>query len=185
MAREFAEQGVQFIFIYTNEAHPGNNKPHHTSMEQKLQYARDMAAMWDIQRPMLVDDLDGPVHRAYGQLPNMTWIINSAGRVVYKADWTDHRTIRPVVEQLITERDLRRQRERITPYYVEWQPNRTNNRTAFMDGLLDVPGERAVEEFIAASANAVGEEAAKAARAGTEEARSERAARSTPAAGDD
>lgn len=185
MAREFAEQGVTFIFLYTNEAHPGDDKPHHSSMEQKVQHARDMVKMWNIKRPMLVDDLDGPIHRAYGSLPNMTWIINTAGRIVYKADWTDHRTIRPVVEQLITERDLRRQRERMTPYIVEWLPNRTNNRAAFMGGLLDVPGERAVEEFIAASANAVGEEAAKAARAATEEAITERTARSTPAVGDD
>ena len=179
MAKEFAEQGVNFVFIYTNEAHPGDDKPHHTSMEQKIQHARDMAEMWSMERPMLVDDLDGPLHRAYGSLPNMAWIINSAGRIVYKADWTDHRTIRPAVEQLITERDLRRERERMTPYAVEWMPNRSNDRIAFMGGLLDVPGERAVDEFVAASANAIGEEAAKAAKTAADEARVMRAAHAT------
>jgi hypothetical protein len=28
-----------------------------------------------IRRPLLVDDLDGAAHRAYGSLPNMTWVI--------------------------------------------------------------------------------------------------------------
>ena len=110
---------------------------------------------------MYVDDLDGPIHRAFGTLPNMTWIINSAGQIVYKADWTDHRTVRAAVEQLIAERDLRRARTRITPYYVEWQPNRENPVVEFVGGLYDVPGERAVTEFIAAHRETNGEEAAK------------------------
>ena len=161
MAKEFADDGVQFIFLYAHEAHPGDNKLHHSSMEQKLQYARDFVEMWDIERPMYVDDLDGPIHRAFGTLPNMTWIINSAGQIVYKADWTDHRTVRAAVEQLIAERDLRRARTRITPYYIEWQPNRENPVVEFVGGLYDVPGERAVTEFIAAHRETNGEEAGK------------------------
>ena len=160
MAKEFADDGVQFIFLYAREAHPGDNKPHHSSMEQKLQYARDFVEMWSIDRPMYVDDLDGPVHKAYGMLPNMTWIINSAGQIVYKANWTDHRTVKMAVEQLIAERDLRRAKARITPYSIEWQPNRENPVVKFMGGLYDVSGERAVAEFIAAHRKTNGEEAA-------------------------
>lgn len=160
MAKEFADDGVQFIFLYAREAHPGDNKPHHSSMEQKLQYARDFVEMWSIDRPMYVDDLDGPVHKAYGMLPNMTWIINSAGQIVYKANWTDHRTVKMAVEQLIAERDLRRAKARITPYSIEWQPNRENPVVKFMGGLYDVSGERAVAEFIAAHRETNGEEAA-------------------------
>ena len=182
MAKEFAGDGVQFIFLYTREAHPGDNKLHHSSMEQKLQHARDFVEMWDIERPMYVDDLDGPIHRAFGTLPNMTWIINSAGQIVYKADWTDHRTVRMAVEQLIAERDLRRARTRITPYYVEWQPNRENPVVEFVGGLYDVPGERAVTEFIAAQRETNGENAATMVRRAADEALRSRQA--TPA-GDD
>ena len=35
-----------------------------------------------------MDDLDGTVHRAYGLMPNMTWVIGRGGRVAYKANWT-------------------------------------------------------------------------------------------------
>jgi len=157
MAKEFAPDGIQFIFLYTREAHPGDNKLHHTSMEQKLQYARDFVEMWDIERPMYVDDLDGPVHHAYGTLPNMTWIINRAGHVVYKADWTDKLTVRAAVEQLVAERDLQQAGTRITPYNVYWQPNRENPVVEFVGGLYDVPGQRAVTEFIAAQRETNGE----------------------------
>jgi hypothetical protein len=160
MAKEFAPDGIQFIFLYTREAHPGDNKLHHSSMEQKLQYARDFTEMWNVERPMYVDDLDGPVHRAYGTLPNMTWIINSAGHIVYKADWTDKRTVRAAVEQLVAERDLQLARTRITPYNVYWQPNRENPTAEFVGGLYDVSGERAVTEFIAAQRETNGEGAA-------------------------
>jgi hypothetical protein len=98
MSREFAPEGVQFIFVYTREAHPGDNKLHHSSMEQKVQYARDFVEMWGIERPMYVDGIEGPIHQAYGTLPNMAWVINSAGRIVYKADWTDQRTVRAAVQ---------------------------------------------------------------------------------------
>lgn len=182
MAKEFAEDEVQFIFLYTREAHPGDNKLHISSMEQKLQHARDFVEMWKIDRPMYVDDLEGTIHHAYGLLPNMTWIINSAGRIVYKADWTDHRTIRAAVEQLISERDLRRAGARITPYNIEWQPNRENPVVEFVAGLYDVPGERAVEEFIAAHRTTNGDAAGEMVQKAAEEAL--RLRRATPA-GDD
>jgi hypothetical protein len=41
-----------------------------------------------ISRIILVDDLAGTVHRAYGLMPNMTWVIDRRGRVAYKANWT-------------------------------------------------------------------------------------------------
>lgn len=182
MAKEFAPEDVQFIFLYTREAHPGDNKLHHTSMEQKLQHARDFVEMWEIDRPMYVDDLEGPIHHAYGLLPNMTWIINSVGKIVYKADWTDKRTVRVAVEQLVAERDMRRERKRMTPYNVEWQPNRDNPQVDFIGGLYDVPGERAVEELIAAHRATNGEEAATMARRAAEQALK---MRQTAPAGDD
>ncbi len=120
-----------------------------------------MVQRWQIKRPMLVDDLDGPVHRAYGRLPNMTYIVNTGGKILYRASWTDPRSIRMALEQLLYERDQRRARHRLTPYYVEWLPQRANDREPFMEGLLNEVGPRAVEEFIAAIAHSWGESAAK------------------------
>ena len=51
--------------------------------------------------PLLVDDLRGTVHRAYGEMPNMVYIIDKQGKVVYKAMWTDHTEIETVLENLV------------------------------------------------------------------------------------
>ncbi|HCV27706.1 MAG TPA: hypothetical protein DGB32_05230 [Dehalococcoidia bacterium] len=51
-------------------------------------------------------------------------------------------------------------RLRITPYTIEWQPNRETPVVEFVGGLYDVPGERAVEEFIAVHRATNGEEVA-------------------------
>jgi hypothetical protein len=64
IAARFADQGVGSIFLYTNEAHPGERYPHLTSLEQKLRHARDLRDILGVRRPILVDALDGACHRA-------------------------------------------------------------------------------------------------------------------------
>ncbi len=161
MAEEFASHSVGFVFLYTREAHPGENYAHHTSMEQKLSHARDMAKKRSMKRPMLVDDLEGSLHRAYGRLPNMTYILSAGGVIIYRAAWTDPRTIRMALDQLVFEREQRREGVRTTSYYMEWLPQRVNDRIEFMEGLIRDAGPKAVEEFIAMVANSGGEAAAK------------------------
>ena len=151
---------MRFAFIYTREAHPGERWPHHGSFEQKLDQARQMVAKWSIRRPMLVDDMEGTVHRSYGSLPNMAFVVDRGGRLVYKADWTDAVTIGLATRQLLDERKGRSERRAFAPYSVEWQPQRVNEREPFMEGLLEA-GPRAVEEFIAAVRNVRGELAAR------------------------
>ena len=147
--------------MYVREAHPGEAYASQTSAEQKLRHARDMVKRWKIERPMLVDDLDGTVHRAYGSLPNMTYIVSTAGTVIYRASWTDARSIRLALDQLVYERGLRSAGTRITPFYVEGTPQRPNDSATFLDGLINDIGPRAVEEYIAAVAHTSGEGGAK------------------------
>jgi hypothetical protein len=61
------------VFVYTREAHPGEHVPHHDSFERKLTCAKLLREEAGIGRDILVDDLAGTVHRAYGLMPNMTW----------------------------------------------------------------------------------------------------------------
>ncbi len=151
---------VAFVFVYTREAHPGEKTPAHASMSDKLRRAREMVQRFDIRRPMLVDDLDGTLHRAYGSLPNMSYLVATGGTVTYRANWTDARTVEMAVEQLLHERAARRDRARLAPYYMEMQPQRINERAPFMEALLELAGVRAVDEFIAAIGHSYGDAAA-------------------------
>ena len=79
IAERYAADDVGSIFLYTHEAHPGENYPHHTSLAQKYDHARALRDELGVSRPILVDSLDGACHRAYGSMPNMTWIFSRAG----------------------------------------------------------------------------------------------------------
>ena len=120
-----------------------------------------MAEQLDFARPMLVDDLGGMVHHAYGRLPNMTYIVNPGGTIIYRAAWTDPRTIRLALEQVLFERGERRAKNRLTPYHMEWLPQRANDDRAFVQDLFELGGERPVEEFIAAMNEVQGTAATK------------------------
>ena len=63
IADQYADQGVGSIFLYTHEAHPGENYPHLTSMEQKTRNAHDLRDVLGVTRPILIDALDGACHR--------------------------------------------------------------------------------------------------------------------------
>ncbi|MCH7740012.1 MAG: hypothetical protein IIC93_07685 [Chloroflexi bacterium] len=160
LAAEFEPAGVRSVFIYTQEAHPGDDWPNHSSFEHKLEAACKFVEQCGLQRPMLVDTLDGEVHRAYGALPNMSWIISRTGKILYKADWTDPRTIRQALEQLGFEIGERRDGAHLTPYYMETLPQRPNSTEEFMQGLLDVGGPRSAHEFLDAIAAGSGGEQA-------------------------
>jgi hypothetical protein len=120
-----------------------------------------MADRFDIRRPMLVDDLEGTVHRAYGALPNMTYVVRPGGIIVYRADWTDARSLSLVLEQMLHQGEQRRAGTRMTPYYVEWVPQRESDLEAFVEIVLEVAGRRAVEEFRDAMAHTFGAAAAR------------------------
>src|SRR6266851_3016023 len=79
---------AEWVFIYTCEAHPGEHVRYHDTFDRKVSNARLLRDEAGIRRPILVDDLSGTVHRRYGAMPNMTWVIDRGGRVAYKANWT-------------------------------------------------------------------------------------------------
>jgi hypothetical protein len=88
LADNSADDDVGGVLIYTHEAHPAENAPPHRSMEDKQAMARRLAEMFPPIRPILLDALDGACHRAYGGMPNMTWVFNQACQPVFKAEWT-------------------------------------------------------------------------------------------------
>jgi hypothetical protein len=75
LAQEYANKGFAFLFLYTREAHPGENFQAR-KLEQKLLmpcFPRPV----QIERPILVDDRRYG-HKLYGS-SNMTYIIGRGG----------------------------------------------------------------------------------------------------------
>lgn len=88
--RQYRNQGFQFFIVYSREAHPGENYPHHQSFAQKIAHAKKLRELDRIDDiPILLDDIHGSTHSDYGLLPNMVYLIDRDGIIVYKSDWSD------------------------------------------------------------------------------------------------
>ena len=145
-ADRFASQGIGSYFLYTNEAHPGENYPPLTSMVQKFRHATALRDVYGVTRTILVDSLDGACHRAYGSMPNMTWIFSRTGTVLYKSDWTHVASVVDMLEYLRKLPERRKSGARLSPFQVQRVEYRESDVNAFYDGLAR-NGQQAVDDF--------------------------------------
>lgn len=104
-----------------------------------------------MKRTILVDDLDGTCHRAWGMLPNMSFITLKGGTIAYKADWTNSYDVARAtngcdvagaLEELLEEIAARTK----VPFYNERLRFRDVDREAFMKGL-ERNGPKAIADF--------------------------------------
>ena len=145
LAARYADRAVRSVFIYTREAHPGENLPPLASMADKRTHARAFREHSSIKREILLDDLAGTAHHAYGLLPNMTWIVGRGGFIHYKASWTAPGDIEDALETAI---DYQRDRasKGLTPFYSERAASYPRDREKLRQGLVRA-GPQAVADF--------------------------------------
>jgi hypothetical protein len=89
---------IEFLLVYVREAHPGTRLGPHESDSQKIKRAQQLRDFYDEPRRILIDDLDGTMHKAYGELPNMVYIINPNGQIIYRSDWAFPKRINKVLQ---------------------------------------------------------------------------------------
>ncbi len=145
MARRYADRAVRSVFLYTREAHPGESYRQHTTMDDKRHHARAFQEHNAIERQILLDDVEGTVHRAYGMLPNMTWIIGRGGVVYYRAAWTDVRDLEAALIDTIDGLE-RRGSEPLAPFHSERLSWRVRDMESFRRQLA-VSGPQAITDF--------------------------------------
>lgn len=92
---------VEFLVIYVREAHPGSRLGPHEDDGQKLKMASDMVDIYKDPREVLIDNIGGDMHRLYGALPNMVYVIDPEGRIIYRCDWAFPKNI----DKVLAERD--------------------------------------------------------------------------------
>jgi peroxiredoxin len=99
--QEFTDLSVSFFLLYTRESHPAENYSSHSSWDQKLSYARDLQRLENVQFPIIVDDLDGKIHRSYGTWPNALFVIHKDGRLVFRSNMANHAELRQFLDDSI------------------------------------------------------------------------------------
>lgn len=98
---------IEFLFVYTREAHPGEKIPAHRSLGYKIRAARILRDEEDIQMPIVVDDLRGSIHRMYSGLPSPAFLVDKSGRIAFRSMWAKPEEIGEAIKEL-----LKLQRER-------------------------------------------------------------------------
>jgi hypothetical protein len=141
----YADRAVRSIFVYTREAHPGENYRHHDNMDGKRANARAFKKNCNIKREIMLDTLDGTAHQAYGTLPNMTWVMGRGGFIHYKSSWTGVADLERALDEIINFQE-NRIKENWIPFYSERSAWSTRDPALFQQGL-EVAGPQAVSDF--------------------------------------
>jgi hypothetical protein len=144
--RTYGGRGFSFLYVYTREVHPGEYYPPHRSMEQKIEQARKMRDRMRITFPVAVDDVEGTVHRAYGDLPSFAIVIHRDGTVIARMQWTQAEQIRLVLENLLLRDRDEAENHRGRLSYVEWISYMSHEPKEYWD-LIDEAGPKARAEY--------------------------------------
>lgn len=104
---DFNGEGVEFLFVYVREAHPGEELPAHQSMDEKIAAAELLRDEEELDIPIGVDDLKGTTHKKYGKLPNATFVIDKSGRIAFRSLWSRAGEVRAALEELLERQDER------------------------------------------------------------------------------
>ncbi len=93
--------------LYVREAHPGANIAAHVTQQDKTASAITLRDKDGEGREILVDDVAGTAHQAYGSYPNAVFIINANGCVVYRSAWNNGGATRRVLKRLLAGKSVR------------------------------------------------------------------------------
>ena len=146
-AEKLAKQGVGSIFLYTHEAHPGENFPPHRTMADKAKCAQGLRDLYGVNRPIYLDDVAGDLHIQFGGMANMTWIFNRSGIPLYKSRWTDAKSAENAAVYYLDVQARRKNKERLAPFKVERIDYRDVNKKARLEGLAKA-GQKAVDDWV-------------------------------------
>jgi hypothetical protein len=138
---------VVFVVIYTREAHPGERVAAHASVADKARVARRLVEEEPIGRLVLVDDLDGTVHRAFGAVWDPVFVLDADQTVVLRRAWNDPSHVATALHTL-------RAGERTRSESIEMSP--PTNVAGFGHGLLR-GGRQALLDFYYSAPAAVRE----------------------------
>lgn len=138
---------VAFLFVYVREAHPGEKLAAHQSKDDKREAAELFRDEEEVEMPILVDDLDGHVHRKYGKMPNSTYIIDKTGRVAFRSLWTKASLVEEALDELLEAQSHRGDDEHVLVHGGESMAMPMTYAILNSHRALDRGGQKAIREF--------------------------------------
>jgi len=91
---------IAFLLLYVREAHPGERIAAHASFDEKLSCAKRFHEEEHDNRIIVVDDLEGVVHKQYGLFPNFVYVIDPDGYVAWRTPWNVTKRLNEVLASI-------------------------------------------------------------------------------------
>ena len=126
-------KNIKFVVLYVREAHPGNKIPSHSSLNNKIDYAKKLKE----KREILIDDLNGTAHSFFNNYPNSIFIISKKGEILYNADWNNIRATEKAIKKIIEGKSTKN----IKSYFFPVNPR-------VLIKVLKKSGDSVLKEFI-------------------------------------
>lgn len=109
LKQKYQGRDVEFVAMYVREPHAGErgfpDYRDHETFEDRVGLARELEQEKDITIILGVDDMTEAQHIALGNLPNMAYVVDRDGRVVYSNTWQHAEDIDAALAQLVTADD--------------------------------------------------------------------------------
>jgi AhpC/TSA family protein len=85
LARDWERLEVKVILVYTREAHPATLlKRAPKNYRERAALARQAREELKLGVPVLVDEWDDAVHKAYGEMPDAAFLLDSRGTILFR-----------------------------------------------------------------------------------------------------
>ena len=109
LQEKYESRDVEFLAMYVREPHAGERGfrqyRKHETFEHKMAVARELEELKDMTITLGVDDMSEQQHAALGNLPNMAFVVDKRGQVVYRNTWQHAEDIDRALAQLVTADD--------------------------------------------------------------------------------
>lgn len=132
-----------FLVLYVREAHPGKLIKAHTTQAEKCDLAKRLHKEDIVEnRTIIIDDIEGSVHKMLGALPNMIFIINTNGQVIFKEEWNNAKSLQNAILQYKTNKKIKNKKWAMLPLPnipVEYRVFKRAGWDAGIDFILALP----------------------------------------------
>ncbi len=106
MYRDYRDKDVQFFYVYKSVEHSEvNNFVSAFTVEERLKHIAIAKERFQSEIPWICDTLDNEVKYAFGSAPNGEFILDPEGKIVRKRFWSDPKTLRSDLEELVGKSD--------------------------------------------------------------------------------
>jgi hypothetical protein len=94
LADQYKDKGVEFLLVYIIEPHAQEKGYEHVTQPQnyaeRVTLAQATLAECGIRRKTVIDTMNNDFYMTYGGCPNMVYIVDPQGIIVYHDRWTSH-----------------------------------------------------------------------------------------------